>query len=383
VYVFHVSSPGAWKSTAKPVAKLTDSLHPADFGSALAMSADGTTALVGEESLGADVFHVASAASWRSSSTPAATLVTDATGAQEFGLDIAVALSADGTTALIGAVRDGNFFGRGYIFRATAADAWVSSTTPAAILTDGGPADYFGFAVALSPGGTTALVGAPFAGIDGLTGAAYFFQVPSPFDWVSYEPPVAVVQPGFDQSGGGYGGGRSGRYLGRSVALSGERTALVGEPSYVGGGTGAAEIFHIAGRRCRARRCGPTSWAYGRLSSAKLTDAADRPGDRFGGVVGLSSDGKTALVSSGRAFLIFTRAGSRSARFCYVPYVDSKALPEAKRTIESTHCSLGTVTRVKARRVRRDHVISQRPAPGQRLPKASKVNLTVSTGPRH
>jgi hypothetical protein len=371
VYVFHVSSRGAWKSTAKPVAKLTDSLHPADLGSALALSADGTTALVGETSLGADVFHVATAASWRSSSTPAATLVTDPVGAQEFGLDIAVALSADGTTALIGAVRDGNFVGGGYIFRATAPDAWVSSATPDAVLTEGGvgqSADYFGFAVALSPGGKTALVGAPFAGFGGPAGAAYFFQVPSPRDWAYYEYPVAVVQRGVDQSGG------AGDILGVSVALSAEGTALVAQPPYYGRRPGHAEILQIAGSN--------GSWASGKLSSARLTDAAGPPGNRFGSVVGLSSDGTTALVSSKRATFIFTRRGSRTAKFCYVPYLYSAALPAAKRAIEAARCSLGTVTRVSALHVRRGHVVSVTPKPGERLPDGGAVDLTVSDSRR-
>lgn len=180
VYVFHVSSPLAWTSPATPTAKLTNAVDPTGFGSGVALSSDGTTALVGDLG-GADIFHVATAASWRDGSSPTATLVADPVGA-EVGGSIAVALSADGTTALIGATSLDTFFGAAYIFRATAADEWLSSATPDAVLTDGVIGlfgDGFGQAVALSPDGMTALVGAPNFTV-GPAGAAYFFQVPSP-----------------------------------------------------------------------------------------------------------------------------------------------------------------------------------------------------------
>src|SRR6476469_1311310 len=54
-YVFHVSSPRAWSSRVTPTAKLTNGADPTGFGSGVALSSDGTTALVGEVG-GADVF---------------------------------------------------------------------------------------------------------------------------------------------------------------------------------------------------------------------------------------------------------------------------------------------------------------------------------------
>ena len=138
VYVFHVSSPRAWKSPIAPKAKLTSAADPSGFGSGVALSSDGTTALVGEPG-GADVFHVAAADSWRDSSKPTATLMADAAGAVQGGISTVVALSADGTTALIGAMSLDTFVGAAYVFRA-AADAWVSSATPDAVLTDGAAA---------------------------------------------------------------------------------------------------------------------------------------------------------------------------------------------------------------------------------------------------
>lgn len=363
VYVFHVSSPPAWTSPATPTAKLTNAVDPTGFGSGLALSSDGTTALVGDLG-GADIFHVATAASWRDGSRPTATLVADPVGAEVGGLSIAVALSADGTTALIGATSLDTFFGAAYVFRAAAADAWVSSTTPDAVLTDGLAGlfgDGFGGAVALSPDGMTALVGAPNLAFRSV-GAAYFFHVRSPDAWTSTANPDAMA--------GQHGSGKSGNVPGWSVALSEEGTALVGDPSVLGKAAGAADVLQGAGSG--------ESWGFGAVSRARLTNAASPPGDLFGASVGLSSDGTTALVSSVRATFIFTQqAGSREATHCYVPYLDGKAVPLAKRAIKSTHCRIGKVARVRATRVRTTRVVSQTPKPGERLAKDATIDLRV------
>lgn len=353
VYVFHVLSPRAWTSSVSPIAKLTNAAAPAGFGSGVALSSDGSTALVGQLQ-GADVFHVATADAWRSSSQPTATLVADAVGAQAGGLGIAVALSADGTTALIGATNLSTFVGAAYIFRTAAPDTWTSSASPRAVLTDGAVGlfgDGFGAAVALSPGGTTALVGAPNLAF-GPAGAAYLFRAGSPDGWTSTADPDAVV--------GQHGGGRSGDVPGWSVALSADGTALVGEPS-VRGKIGAAEVIDKT--------------TLGRAAYAKLTDAASPPGDLFGESVGLSADGSTVLVSSVRATLVYTRSSSARAARCYVPYVHGDAVRAAKRAIASTHCRVGKVTRVSPRRS--DRVISQSPKPGARLARGTTIDLRV------
>ena len=362
VYVFHAASPHAWKSLVSPQAKLTNAADPTGFGAGVALSSDGTTALVGDLG-GADIFHVATAGSWQNSSTPTALLVADAVGAQRGGMSIAVALSADGTTALIGTTSLPTFVGAAYMFRAAAPDAWVSSTTPDAVLTDGLVGlfgDGFGQAVALSPDGVTALVGAPNFAI-GPAGAAYFFTVGSPEAWTSTAEPNAVVDRVSAQDG-------SGEVPGWSVALSERGTALVGEPS-LRGGSGNADVLHVVGP--------DESWGFGKISHARLTNAAGPPRDLFGAAVGLSADGTTALVSSVRATLIFTEAGSRNATHCYVPYLAGEAMYAARRAIASTHCRVGKVSRIRASRARGNRVISQTPGPGKRLTKGATVDLRV------
>lgn len=361
VYVFHVSSTQVWRSSITPTAKLVNAADPTGFGAGVALSSDGTTILVGDLG-GAEVFHVATADSWRNSSKPTATLVADAIGAEAGGLGIAVALSADGATALIGATNLSTFVGAAYIFRASAADAWISSATPDAVLTDGVPGlfgDGFGGAVALSPDGMTALVGAPNLAF-GPAGAAYIFRVHSPGAWTSTTDPDAVAE---------HPGERSGEVPGWSVALSGEGTALVGEPSVVGG-VGAADVLHPSDADQR--------WGFGTVSHARLTNAASPPGDLFGASVGISADGTTALVSSVRATFIFMRSHSREETRCYVPYVKGEALRVAAKVIESTHCRVGKVTRVRASRSQRNHVISQTHKPGERLTRGATVGLRVA-----
>lgn len=353
VFVFHASSPGAWRSSVRPTALLTDAAEPAGFGSGVALSADGSTALVGDPG-GADVFHAATANSWRNTSAPTATLVADPTDAEAGALSTAVALSADGTTALIGTTSDYTFAGAAYIFRAGAAGAWASSATPDAVLTDGfvgQPGDEFGAAVALSPDGLTALVGAPNLAF-GPAGAAFLFQVRTLSAWTTTADPEAVLERA------------AGVVPGWSVALSGEGTALVGEPS-VSGRRGAARVFHFVGRD---------------VARNTLANAASPPRDLFGAAVSLSSDGTTALISSARASFVFTRAGSRGASYCYVPYVRGQVLRSARRAIESTRCRVGRVSRISASREGSDRVVSQSPKPGARLVKHRTVDLRISTG---
>jgi len=354
VLVFRRSSPGAWRLSAR----LTNAADPAGFGSGVALSSDGTTALVGNRG-GAGVFHVKSADSWRDSSAPTATLVADPLGAEVGGTSTAVALSADGTTALLGTTSDSTFVGAAYVFRAVAPGAWVSSPTPEAILTDGYVGQFgddFGAAVALSPDGRTALVGAPDLA-SGPAGAAYLFQVRKPDAWTTTSHPDAILERA------------TGEVPGWSVALSGDGTALVGEPSIFGRNS-AAVLSHTGGP--------DRSWSPGTSSRARLSNAASPPRDLFGAAVSLSSDGTTALVSSVRSSFVFTRAGSRSASYCYVPYVTGDMLRSARRAIESTRCRVGKISHVLGSRARSGRVISQRPRPGERLVKGTGVNLKVS-----
>jgi Ca2+-binding RTX toxin-like protein len=67
---------------------------------------------------------------------------------------------------------------------------------------------------------------------------------------------------------------------------------------------------------------------------------------------------------------------------CVVPNVKGKTLAQARRLLASKRCALGRVTKAYSQKVRKGHVISQRPSVGRRLPRGTKVQVKVSRGRR-
>jgi hypothetical protein len=133
-----------------------------DFGSALALSADGDTLMsagpLDGNGVGAVWVFTRSRTIWRQSGDKLGYKISAGgeKGAAAFGSD--VALTADGTTALIGGWTDSDGRGAAWVFTRTG-----STWTQTQKLTgrgENGPAR-FGFAVALSANGHTALVGGP------------------------------------------------------------------------------------------------------------------------------------------------------------------------------------------------------------------------------
>ena len=189
-----------------------------------------------------------------------------------FGLSVAI--SADGQEALVGA----QFANSAYLFAETAG-TW--RTTPMATFRGGSGG--FGSSVALSADGQEALVGAPFTSSNE-AGAVYVYQE-SAGGWPAR--PVATLA------------GRSGDFLGSSVALSADgQEALVGAPAAGAGFRGAAYLY--------AESAG--SWPATPIASFPSSSSS---GEGLGSSVALSADGRVALV--GAPF-----AGSRdSAAYLY------------------------------------------------------------------
>jgi hypothetical protein len=160
-YVF-TRDGGEWSQEAKLVADDGDSGDA--FGNSVVLSSDGTTALVGafidEDPNGGDAGSVyvftRDGGEWSQSAELAA---EDGDDTNRFGNS--VALSDDGTTALLGALTDedpnGTEAGSAYVFTRDGGE-WSQSAKLAA--DDGDSGDWFGWSVALSSDGTTALVGA-------------------------------------------------------------------------------------------------------------------------------------------------------------------------------------------------------------------------------
>jgi hypothetical protein len=231
-------------------------IGPAQFGAAVALSADGRTLLVGAPAdsggAGAAWIFTRRGATWQ----PYRRKLTGRAGD---GFGASVALSDSGRLALIGSASGAWVYAR-------RGSVWVPTARLA--VPGQGQATQFGKAVALAGDGSIALVGAP--GADGGSGASWLF-VRHAARWQALD--AKLTGSGADGPGG----------FGRSVALSGDGTsALVGAPVDANG-AGAAWLFRV----------GPTSWSP---LGKKLTGAGETGPGQFGDSVALSANGKTALV---------------------------------------------------------------------------------------
>jgi hypothetical protein len=251
------------------------------FGSGVALSADGNTALIGgqgdERSAGAAWVFTRSGETW----TQQGEKLTGAgeIGAASFGHG--VALSSDGNTALIGGINDNGAAGAAWVFTRS-----LETWTQQAKLTGAGTT-FFGWSVALSSDGNTALVGSP--GDSELVGAAFVFTR-SGLIW---------TQQGEKLTGGGAVGAPR---FGISVALSSDgNTALIG-------GTGDHSFAGAAWVFTRSLE----TWTQ---QGGKLTGGGESGEGAFGSSVALSAEGNTALIGGSGdnkgvgAAWAFTRSG--------------------------------------------------------------------------
>lgn len=200
-------------------------------------------------------------------------------GAGQFGWS--VALSADGGTALVGAPWDDNFNGAAWVF--TRSGMGWRQQGPKLTAADEDGAAYFGSSVSLSADGNTALIGGPEDQID--LGAAWVFTR-SGTTWSETEKLLGSA----DESD-----------LGSSVSISADgNTALVGAEL---GGLAAGAVVFTRSAAGWAQQASLSSRAAG---SAASIDGFDTT---------LSGDGNTALVGGAvndlaGAVWVFSRVGS-------------------------------------------------------------------------
>ncbi len=246
-------------------------------GASVAVSADGSTALVGspaQDGSGRVAFYVSSGGTWvQQGPALAGSTARGACPHEEAETEVepchfgfAVALSADGSTALVGAPRSSGGWGTAYLFRRTGA-TWALDTVLQPLEAESAPS--FGRSVALSADGSEALIGGPGEGRS--TGAAWVFRREGS-EWHN----TAKLAAG--------DGGEEGERFSASVALSGDGSrALVGAS---GGGerTGAAWAFTSSGG----------AWSTG----VRLEPQEPGVGQLFGRSVALSANGATALVGA-------------------------------------------------------------------------------------
>ncbi len=150
------------------------------FGSSVALSSNGATALVGADgkTVGGNTDQGAAYVftTTRVWSTSTQTELTASNGATFDSFGSSVALSANGSTALVGAYQNNGSRGAAYVFTTT--NVWPTNTQAELTASGSAVGDYFGSSVALSADGITALVGAPSTVIpagNNIHGAAYFF----------------------------------------------------------------------------------------------------------------------------------------------------------------------------------------------------------------
>ncbi|MFL5863223.1 MAG: Ig-like domain-containing protein [Solirubrobacteraceae bacterium] len=242
----------------------------AGFGSSVALSADGSTALVGAPSNGANNAGAAWAFT-RNGSTwsplGSALVATGESASGQFGFS--VALSADGVTALVGGNNDAAGKGAAWAFVRNGGSFTQQAKLAANDETGAGA---FGQSVALSADGNTALIGGPNDGINAQLGEGAA--------WVFTRSLSIWTQPGHKLTGSDAGMSSG---VGSAVAVSSDATvALIGGQGD-GGGTGAAWMFAHSG----------STWTQ---QGAKLTGQGEKLVGTFGHSVALAADGQTALV---------------------------------------------------------------------------------------
>jgi phage gpG-like protein len=234
-------------------------------GFSVALSSDGNTAMVGgpegRPGIGAAWVYTREGSTWTQQGPKL-------TGNKESGkghFGRSVALSSDGSTALVGGTTDNGAIGAVWVFMREGS-TWTQQGPKLTGIGEVGKG-HFGASVALSSDGNTALVGAHE---DNGVGAVWVFTREGS-TWTQQGPKLTGEEE--------IGAGR----FGESVALSSNgKTALVGGP-FDDKHSGAAWVFTRKGSTWT--QLGP------KLTGTEETDKGD-----FGWTVALSPDGNTALV---------------------------------------------------------------------------------------
>ena len=153
-------------------AKLTGSGNPGFFGWSVALSSAATTALIGEwgvgDGTGAAFVFTRSGSAWSRQGEA----LTGPAGSALSWFGYSVALSGDGDTALIGAPHADGYAGDASVFSRTGS-TWSTQGTPLSGAEEDGEGE-LGYSAALSRDGATALLGGRVD--DGFHGAAWAFR---------------------------------------------------------------------------------------------------------------------------------------------------------------------------------------------------------------
>ncbi len=266
-----------WSQQAGLVA--SDGAATDTFGTAVALSNNGSIALIGAPgktaTTGAAYFFSRSGSTWSQAQ--------ELPGTATSGFGVSVSLSSDGSTALVGANLAGSSAGTAYVYAFTGGTWSLQQQLTPTVASAAG--DQFGDSVSLSSDGNTALVGAQDASTG--AGTAYVFTR-SGTTWTQHQQLTAASPAAGDM-------------FGSSVSLSADAsTALIGADG-TSTGKGTACVF-----------ANGTTWTQ----QAQLSAADGATGDQFGGSVSLDSNGNTAVIGAPQrssltgAAYVFGRSGT-------------------------------------------------------------------------
>jgi len=256
-------------------------------GTSVALSADGSTAILGgfadNNYVGASWIFARSGSTW---SQQGSKLVgTGYTGTNIYQ-GYSVAMSADGNTAAAGAYLDGSSLGAVWVFTRNG-NTWSQQGSKLVCTGNTGSPVYMGYAIALSADGNTAIAGGYFDNVSQATGAAWVFTR-SGGNWS--QQGNKLVGSGFTVSS----------EQGHSVGLSADgNTAVIGgygDDSH----TGAIWVFTRNG----------SNWSQ---QGGKLVGTGSSGSPSLGWSLALSADGNTALAGGE------TDNGSIGAAWVFVP----------------------------------------------------------------
>ncbi len=246
------------------------------FGRSVALSADGNTALMGGPSdlagHGSAWVFVRSGGVWTPQAPKLAGHESEEQGESHFGGS--VALSGDGSTAIVGSPGDNHYAGAIWAFTRSAT-SWHQQGAKATVDSSGEVGEgHFGASVAVSADGNTALAGArdDRGSSEAPVGAAWAFTR-SGSTWALLGGKLTAS----DETGAGE--------FGYSVALAGNgESALIGGPRDESS-VGAAWSFTRSGS--------------GFAQSGRRIETAEENGRGwFGASVALDGDGETAFIGS-------------------------------------------------------------------------------------
>jgi hypothetical protein len=257
-YIFKTSNGTTWTQIAKLTA--SDAAASDYFGSSVALSSDGSTAIVGayyKSTVGASyIFKTSNGTTW---TQIAKITASDAAANDIFGYS--VGMSSDGTTAIIGAFGKSSNTGAAYVFKTSDGTTWTQIAKLTA--SDAATNDYFGNSVSISSDGTTAIVGAYLK--SSAVGAAYIFKTSNGTTWTQIAKLLATD-------------GAAGDQFGYSVGMSSDGTTAIVGASNKSGGVGAAYTFETTNG---------TTWTQ----ASKITASDGAANDQFGYSVAISTNG--------------------------------------------------------------------------------------------